>query len=108
MCIISAYAPTETADDAAEEIFYEDLKELRLSIPQHTIIIIAGDFNARLGRDSHLTNSKIVGNCCFHNSTNDNGQRLIDLCEATEIHPLHTHFSDRWSRLATYRDPNGK
>ena len=108
MCIISAYAPTETADDTAKESFYEDLKELPLSIPQHTIIIIAGDFNARLDRDSHLTNSKIVGNCCFDNSTNDNGQRLIDLREATEIRPFQTHFLDRWSRLATHRDPNSK
>ena len=45
--------------------------------------------------------------------TNDNGKRLIELCESelcefTELRPIHTHFDNRWSRLSTYRDPKGK
>ena len=49
MCIKSAFAPTETPNDTYKEIFYEDLGEVLSSIPLHTIIILAGDFNARLG-----------------------------------------------------------
>ena len=101
--IISAYAPTEIAEDATKDSFYEELKELLSSIPSHTVTILAGDFNARLGVDSHSTFNKIIGRSCFHESTNDNGHRLIELCETSELRPLHTHFANRKSRLSTYR-----
>jgi hypothetical protein len=108
MCVISAYAPTEGAAEIVKDRFYEDLRELITSISSHTFIIMAGDLNARLGKDSHLTNSRVIGSHCFYDETNDNGQRLIDLCEATELRPAHSHFMNRRSRLATYHDPNGR
>ena len=107
VCIISAYAPTETSSDAAKNSFYEDLSEVLISIPPHTVVVLTGDFNARLGRDSYSTNKRVIGNHCYHNSTNDNGQRLIDLCESMDLRPAHSHFKHRKSRLSTYRDPKG-
>ena len=107
VCIISAYAPTETSSDEAKNSFYDDLSEVLLSIPPHTVVVLTGDFNARLGRDSYTTNKRVIGNNCYHSTTNDNGQRLIDLCESMDLRPAHTHFKHRKSRLSTYRDPKG-
>ena len=74
ICIISAYALTETSANDVKDRFYEDLKEVLLSIPIHTIIILAGDFNARLGKESRSTNSRIIGNNCYHDITMTTGR----------------------------------
>jgi hypothetical protein len=42
-----------------------------------------------------------------HEETNENGQRLIDLCEAANLRPAFSHFANRKSRLQTYADPKG-
>jgi len=107
MCVISAYAPTEASpDEKSKDVFYSDLQDFISTLPPHTVIIVAGDFNARIGKDSHETNSRIVGTNCYHDATNNNGQRMIDLCEANNLRPAHSHFTNRRSRLATYHPPN--
>ena len=106
MCVISAYAPTEVSKDESKNVFYNDLHDLISTLPPHTVIIVAGDFNARIGKDSHETNARIVGPNCYHDATNDNGQRMIDLCEANNLRPAHSHFINRRSCLATYHPPN--
>jgi len=105
LCIISAYAPTETSSTTAKNNFYEDLKELILAIPPHTVLMLTGDFNARIGKDSYETNPRIVGPACYYENTNDNGQRMIELCEATDLRIAHSHFLNRKARLYTYIGP---
>jgi exonuclease III len=61
VCIISAYAPTEKDTDTAKNSFYSDLSEFVLSLKKHTVIITTGDFNARIGKESHVTNARTVG-----------------------------------------------
>ncbi len=102
VCVICAYAPTNTSAAAAKDAFYSDLADLICTIPPHTILVLAGDFNARLGKDSQETNRRIVGPNCIHDATNDNGQRMIDLCEAHSLRPAHSHFEHPESRLYTY------
>lgn len=107
MCIISAYAPTEVTPSSNKDQFYSDLIRFNLSLPPHTVTITTGDFNARLGKDYSETSPRVVGKHCIHDITNDNGQRLVDLCEATKSRPVHSHFANRRSRLETYIDPRG-
>mgnify|MGYP000511740156 CR=1 FL=1 len=60
--IICAYAPTEaTKDESVKDKFYDDLENAIRSIPPHTVIIAAGDFNARIGKASHVTSPRVVG-----------------------------------------------
>ena len=77
MCVISAYAPTEVALPSVKDKFYNELKDFLLSIPPHTVVVTAGDFNAQLGLDSHSTRPQTIGMHCVHDQTNNNGQRLI-------------------------------
>ena len=69
--------------------------------------MITGDFNARIGKESHETNPRTVGPACYYESTNNNGQRMIDLCEATDLRIAHSHFLNRKARLYTYVGPKG-
>jgi exonuclease III len=107
-CVVSAYAPTETSTQMSKDKFYRDLQDLILSIPPHTVIILAGDFNARIGADFHESNKRIVGPNCYYANTNNNGQRLIELCESANLRPAHSHFNNRRSRMTTYESPTGE
>ena len=44
--VIQVYAPTSNAEEVEVERFYEDLLELT---PQKDVLIIIGDWNAKLG-----------------------------------------------------------
>ena len=108
VCVISAYAPTEPSHDASKDGFYYDLENLIASLPPHTVVITAGDFNAHIGKDSHEMNPRVVGPNCYYPQSNTNGQRLVNLCEATNLRPAFSHFEDRRSRMATFHLPNTK
>lgn len=105
ICIISAYAPTDCSPDASKTAFYNDLSDLVLSISPHTVIITAGDFNARIGMDGHDSNPSIIGPSCLYARSNNNGLRMTAFCEATKLRPAHSHFPNRRSRLYTYVSP---
>lgn len=105
MCIISAYAPTDCDDKQPKDAFYNDLKDIALKQPPNTLTIIAGDLNGRIGKDSQDTNPRQVGPHCMHNTTTDNGKRMLELCELADLRPAHTHFPNRKSRLLTYCSP---
>ena len=54
------------------------------------MLIIAGDFNARIGQDSSDANTRVIGKHALHEKTNDNGSRLIEFCEATDTIQIPT------------------
>jgi exonuclease III len=62
--IIWAYGPTEEKDEALKEQFYEDLQKLQDKVPRNDLLIIAGDFNAKVGRESAYRG--VVGKYSIH------------------------------------------
>ena len=52
LTIISAYAPTLTSAEEVKEQFYADLDALLRTTPTNDKLLVLGDFNARVGRDS--------------------------------------------------------
>ena len=46
--VISAYAPTENVDNNEKEHFYSDLSNYLQSLPLHNLVVILGDFNAKI------------------------------------------------------------
>ena len=47
--VIQVYAPTSNAEEAEVEWFYEDLQDLLELTPKKVVLIIIGDWNAKLG-----------------------------------------------------------
>ena len=47
--IIQKYAPTSNAEEAEVEQFYEDLQDLLELTPKKDILLITGDWNAKVG-----------------------------------------------------------
>ena len=47
--VIQAYAPTSNAEEAEVEWFYEDLQDLLELTPKRDVLLIIGDWNAKVG-----------------------------------------------------------
>ena len=52
--LISVYAPTLQADPITKEAFYTELRNLLGKVNEDDKILVVGDFNARVGRDSDV------------------------------------------------------
>jgi hypothetical protein len=103
--IIAAYAPTEDASEQEKDIFYAELERATSYASPHDLLLVGGDFNARVGQDSHEISPLVVGKHGFHDISNANGERLRDFCEAHIcISPLHAfHIPRRGSGLGFIR-----
>ena len=74
--IIIIYSPTNSSEDEVINKFYDELRGAIETIPQHNVLIIIGDFNARIGKDD--------GNFTYHQESNKNGVLLIDIINPTQ------------------------
>jgi len=53
LSIIQVYAPTKASDEEILEQFYKELEERIKQIPGKDILIVQGDWNAKIGRDAY-------------------------------------------------------
>ena len=52
--VIQIYAPTSNAEETEVEQFYEDLQDLQELTPKKDVLIIIGDWNAKVGSQETL------------------------------------------------------
>ena len=97
--VISCYSPINISEKQETEIFYTKLTCLTRQIPKHNVLIIGGDLNAHLGKDSGYTYA-------YHQTTNRNGQMLKDYLQENNMLCLNTHFQKRHGQLWTHNSPN--
>ena len=73
--VIQVYAPTNNAEEAKVEWFYEDLQDLLELTPKKDVLFIIGDWNAKVGSQEipGVTGKFGLG------IRNEAGQRLIVL-----------------------------
>ena len=74
--IIQVYAPTSNTEEAEVEQFYEDLQDFLELTPKKDILLIIGDWNAKVGSQETpgITGKFGLG------MWNEAGQRLIEFC----------------------------
>ncbi|XP_072036972.1 craniofacial development protein 2-like [Amphiura filiformis] len=99
------YAPTESATSGEKDSFYNPLEDHLEKVKRHNIHLVIGDFNARIGQDSHVSHPAVVGPHCFYDTTNDNGERLVNLCQEFKLRPSQPRFPQPKSRLWTWMHP---
>ena len=56
--VIQVYNPTSNAEEAEDEWFYEDLQDLLELPPKKDVLLIIGDWNAKVGNQETL---KVTG-----------------------------------------------
>ena len=87
--IISCYS-----EETELVTFYEELSSLVRSIPKHNLLVIGGDMNAQIGKNRNNKYS-------LHNTSNRNGQHLIDFMIDNKLTCLNTNFKKRVGKLWT-------
>ena len=97
--ILVIYSPTNISDDDVIDNFYDSLRRAIESVPTHNVLMIIGDFNARMGKlDTKHT---------FHETTNRNGKYLLDLICEKNLFISNFKFQKRAGKKWTYMDPAG-
>ena len=102
--VIQAYAPTSNAEEAEVERFCEDLQDLLEITPQKDVLLIIGDWNAKVGSQKipGVTGKFGLG------VRNEAGQRLMELCQENTLVIANTLFQQHKRRLYTWTSPDGQ
>ena len=101
---INCYAPTETTIDEEKDEFYEQLTTALMNCPKTDIIVLVGDFNAQV--ETRKTNC--FGVHGIGKTTNNNGQRLMNLCGEFNLVIGGTLFPHKRIHKYTWTSPDRK
>lgn len=106
MSVVSAYAPTAKAPPGVKERFENELQDTLDRIPPDDVLLVLGDFNARVGKRE--TESDVwrdvrgkhgVGSC------NEAGERLLEFCAVNNLSIMNTWFEKRRVHQTTWTHP---
>jgi exonuclease III len=70
--LISTYAPTKGSPDAIKDEFYDQLSQECEKARKYDILILLGDFNAKIGREKFI--ATVAGKYTLHKVTSENGK----------------------------------
>jgi len=103
LTVIQVYDPTDcTKDPTAKDAFYEQLQQQLDQVPEAHMLLLMGDFNAKLGNEAWLWGGTI-GRICLPAPVSDNGKRLY---MAHNLAVSDTMFQHKDVHLQTWYNPN--
>ena len=103
--ILQAYAPTGTAPDEDIDMFYEQLDDALEKIPARDMLVVMGDWNAKIGQ----TNAKSAVTGRFGlGERNERGDKLEEFCLAHNLVIGNTLFQQHPRRLWTWLSPGDR
>ena len=85
MTVVSVYAPTAKAPPGVKQRFSADLQDVLNKIPQSDVLIVLGDFNARVGKRD-LENDLWPGTLGKHGlgESNQAGEEFLEFCATNQ------------------------
>ena len=99
--VIQVFAPTSNAKEAEVEWFYEDLQDILELTPPKDVLLLIGDWNAKVGSQETPT---VTGKFGF-GVQNEAVQRLIEFCQENALVIANTLFQLHKRRLYTWTSP---
>ena len=104
--IIQCYAPTNEADPQEKDDWYEQLQYTISKVPQHDVLMVIGDMNAKVGSDNtDLTQVMGTHDC---GEMNDNGKRLVEFCMQNNCIIGGTIFPHKNIHKLTWKSPGSQ
>ena len=104
--IIQVYAPTSSYDDSDVDEFYRELQSLVDQTPKQDILVVQGDWNAKVGEDAQEDWGEVCGPSC-NPETNDRGLKLLDFATYNNLVLANTLGNHKPSRRWTWHSPDG-
>ena len=104
--VIQVYAPTSDHEDDEIEEFYNQLQNTIDKVNKKDILIIQGDWNAKVGGDALKDWSRFCGPSC-NAVTNERGLRLLEFASYNDAVLANTLGKHKASRRWTWHAPNG-
>ena len=102
--VIQCYAPTNESESDDKDAFYDRLLAVVQDRPKKNIVILMGDFNAKIGSDNsgyeEIMGKQGIG------EMNDNGERFADLCATTNLAIGGSLFPHKNIHKATWVSPD--
>ena len=79
------------------------MEEIYNNVQKYDIIMIMGDFNAKIGKQKHL--AKVAGKYTIHKETNENGKLLAQFAARNKLFIQSTSFQNKKIHMGTRRIP---
>uniref|UniRef100_A0A3B1KAX6 Endonuclease/exonuclease/phosphatase domain-containing protein n=1 Tax=Astyanax mexicanus TaxID=7994 RepID=A0A3B1KAX6_ASTMX len=105
LTIIQCYASTNEANEEEKDQWYEKLQQTVFKVPQHDMLVIMGDINAKVGADNTDCERAMGKHGC--GVMNDNGERLVDFCMTNNYVIGGTIFPHKTIHKLTWKSPDG-
>ena len=105
--IIQVYAPTSGHDDSEVDHFYMQLQETIDQTPKNDILVVQGDWNAKVGKDAQADWGEVCRPYC-NVETNERGLRLLEFATFNNLVLTNTLGPHKPSRRWTWHSPDGK
>lgn len=106
LILINCYAPTEEKDEEEKSAFYEEVERIFDSLPRYCIKVTVGDFNAQVGKEVMFRPT--IGKERLHDTSNDNGSKLINFAISRELVISSTYFPRKNIHRHTWSAPDGR
>jgi len=103
--VIHVYAPTSSSSEEDIEAFYNDIDDTLSKTDKKDIIILTGDWNAKIGCDN--TDWKSVMGKYGYGDRNERGERLLEFATAHNLYICNTRFQHKPNRKWTWASPDG-
>jgi hypothetical protein len=100
------HAPIEDKCDDTKDSFYEELEGVFDQFPKYHMKILLGDFNAKVGREGIC--KPTIGNDSLHETSNDNGVRVVNFATSKNLVVKSTMFQHRKIHKNTWNSADGK
>ncbi|CAF2561786.1 unnamed protein product [Rotaria sp. Silwood2] len=105
LTVIDVYVSTSASSDDEIEIFYDSMEHALTQTPKKNIVIVTGDWNAKVGSDN--TNWKLVMGKYEYGDRNERGGRLLEFAALHNLHICNTRFQQKANRKWTWASPDG-
>ena len=100
--VVQVYAPTTAADEEEKEAFYSKLEEVVEKVSSKDVLIVMGDFHAKVGEGSE---NEAVGRN-GQEERNEAGDRLVQFCNHHQLFIANTFYELPKRRLYTWTSPD--
>src|SRR6218665_2199492 len=99
--VIQVYAPTAASTEEDLEDFYNNLTETVEEVPKQEILIVMGDWNAKIGTENSGW-EKVMGKFGY-GARNERGEKLLEFATDQDLLICNTRFQQKDCRKWTWR-----